>query len=399
MKQRTSVWIGIAFIALLAIVGCKAQDEVGESAVVPSSGELAATATPTVEATEEATPTPTKTLWPSRTPTIVFTPTMTHTPPNTLTPRPSFPGADLPPFTVEGRFLYDGCGELVVLRGVNKMVIWTDRDGDPAFQEITKTGANAVRVVWLTEGTAEELDIVLQNAINNQLIPMVDLHGAIGNWKMLPELVDYWVRPDIVEVLQRYEAFVIVNIANEIASNVRSVDQIAGYTDAILRMREAGLRMPLVIDASFLGKGIQHLDPIWEPLLEVDPLHNLMFSVHTYWTLKSGYDEETITSKILHTVDQEMPLMIGEFGHQWSNDPDEVILYQHIMALSQEYQIGYFPWSWGPGNRPQVFLDMTEDGMFDTLQGWGLEVAITDPNSIMNTSVRPYSIVHGECAP
>lgn len=102
MPKTTFVWFGIFLIALLVLLNCKAQDEVGETAVVPGSGELAATATPTVIATKTNTATLTKTLWPSRTPTIVFTPTVTHTPPNTLTPRPPFPGADLPPFRVGG---------------------------------------------------------------------------------------------------------------------------------------------------------------------------------------------------------------------------------------------------------------------------------------------------------
>lgn len=34
---------------------------------------------------------------------------------------------DKPGFYVSGRFLYDKCGNKVVLRGVNEMVIWRDR--------------------------------------------------------------------------------------------------------------------------------------------------------------------------------------------------------------------------------------------------------------------------------
>src|SRR5690606_35051972 len=52
-------------------------------------------------------------------------------------------------FFVDGRFLYDGCGEKVVLQSVNEMIVWSpQRDGLPEFVEIARTGANAVRIVW-----------------------------------------------------------------------------------------------------------------------------------------------------------------------------------------------------------------------------------------------------------
>jgi mannan endo-1,4-beta-mannosidase len=41
---------------------------------------------------------------------------------------------------------------------------------------------------------------------------------------------------------------------------------------------------------------------------------------------------------------------------------------------------------------------MTADSTYDTLFGWGLEVAVTHEFSIANTAVRPYSMVTGRCA-
>lgn len=354
---------------------------------------------PTSPPPPTATPEPTATDMPTLTVTraVTATRTPTHTPGPTLTPRPAFAGQDLPPFRVEGRFLYDGCGEKVVLRGVNKMVIWTDRDGDPAFAEIAKSGANVVRISWLMEGSAAELDIVLQNAIRNQLIPMVDLHDAIGKWKRLPELVDYWVRPDIVEVLNRYQSFVLVNIANEIAPTVASSEFIARYSEAVTRMRAAGLHMPLVIDAPELGQGLPLLHNSFEQLIAADPDHNLLFSVHAYWPRMWGNTDEHVTRMITNAVNAGMPLVIGEFGNKWEESPEGEIPYLLIIDLAQQYEIGWIAWSWGPGNNPQTFLDMTADGTFATLKDWGLEVAVTDPNSIQNTAIRPYSIVHGKC--
>ncbi|MCC5929436.1 MAG: hypothetical protein JJU28_09345 [Cyclobacteriaceae bacterium] len=74
---------------------------------------------------------------------------------------------------VKGRHLYDPCGEQVVLWGINEMFIWSDDPtGEKIMPEITKTGANAVRIVWLTDqqtaiASPENLDKVIQNSIAN----------------------------------------------------------------------------------------------------------------------------------------------------------------------------------------------------------------------------------------
>ena len=42
-------------------------------------------------------------------------------------------------------------------------------------------------------------------------------------------------------------------------------------------------------------------------------------------------------------------------------------------------------------------MDMTEDGRFETLHGWGLEIAETDPHSIRHTSRIPESLYRERC--
>jgi hypothetical protein len=42
-------------------------------------------------------------------------------------------------------------------------------------------------------------------------------------------------------------------------------------------------------------------------------------------------------------------------------------------------------------------MDMTEDGRFETLHGWGLEIAKTDPHSIRHTSRIPESLYREHC--
>ena len=304
--------------------------------------------------------------------------------------------SDYQGFQVRGRHLYDGAGEKVVLAGINKMVIWTDRDGIPAFPEIAKTGANVVRIVWLTEGSAEELDVAITNAIENDLIPMVDCHDSTGEWSKLQQCVDYWVRPDVLSVLKKHEPYLLVNIANEAgASELPGRIYRAGYELAIKRMRAAGIRVPLIIDADGYGQHIDALQDDGPYLIEVDPLHNLMFSIHMWWpsSVRGEGVDQLVIDEIAESVEMELPLIVGEFAARaW--ECKCCVPYRTIIEQCHLNEVGYLPWSWGPGNQDCGDMDMTEDGMFDTLHGWGMEVAITSTYSIQNIAVRPASVVN-----
>jgi mannan endo-1,4-beta-mannosidase len=301
-------------------------------------------------------------------------------------------------YHVVGRHPYDRCGERVVLRGVNKMIIWTDIDGIPSCGEIAKTGANTVRIVWLTSGSAAQLDEVISNCVAEQLIPMVDLHDGIGDWSMLPILVDFWTRPDILEVIARHRRYLLINIGNEVGrANVTPYEFRTGYESAVNRMRAAGIHVPLIIDGTDWRKDIDILQSEGPGLIEGDPDHNLMFSIHMWWPRMWGYSAETVIDELEESVDMELPLIVGEFGNLWTESAYGEIPYLTIVEWTHLLGVGMIPWEWGPGNNPQTWLDMTVDGTFDTLQGWGLEVAVTNQFSIHNTAVRPRSMVNGWC--
>ncbi|GAB4196003.1 MAG: hypothetical protein OHK0022_13150 [Roseiflexaceae bacterium] len=300
-------------------------------------------------------------------------------------------------FKVIGRHLYDRCGEKVVLRGVNKMIYWMDLDGIPSYGEIAKTGANVVRIQWLMPGTAAQLDTAISNAVAQQLIPMPELHDATGDWSKLPSLVDYWTRPDIVAVLLKHQQYLLLNIGNEVGNQVSDADYTAGYTQAISRLRAAGLRMPLVIDAPNYGQGIDAVQRTGPGLIAADPEQNLIFSVHTWWPYAWGYSDQRVIDEIRESVTMGLPLIIGEFGNKWDETPSGAIPYRTIIEQAHLNEVGYLPWEWGPGNNPQTWLDMTTDSTYATLRDWGLEVAVTSPYSIKNTAVRPRSMVTGNC--
>lgn len=304
--------------------------------------------------------------------------------------------SDLPGFKVAGRFLYDHCGEKVILRGVNKMTVWTDIEGE-AFPEIAKTGANCVRIVWDLKGTVEKLDAAITKCYENKMIPMVEQHDATGQFDLLSMMVDWWVSDSVVAVIQKHQQYLLVNIANECgAANIETAVFLADYTTAVTRMREAGIRTPLVIDGTDWGKDIDVLQATGPDLIAADPDHNLLFSVHTWWISEWGFSDDMIPNEINESIQMNLPLIVGEFAHTAVGCLGS-INYKLLLSECQKNEIGWLSWSWGPGNSDCPDQDMTTGNTYETLSGWGLEVAVTDENSIQNTSVRPKSIVDGVC--
>jgi len=306
----------------------------------------------------------------------------------------SYPG-----LRVQGRFLYDHLGEKVILVGMNKMIIWTDIDGIPSFSEIAKTGANCVRIVWATSGTAMQLEAAIYNCRANHMIPIPELHDATGNWLNLGVCVNYWCRSDIVDVIKRHQQYCIINIANECGQTVADADYRAGYEAAVNKMRSAGIHVPLMIDAAGYGQDINGLQANGPYLTSKDPDQNLLFSIHMWWPYEWQHTDQEVIDEIAQSVNMNLPLLVGEFGYKWDDTPNGAIPYHTIIDQCTANQVGWLPWEWGPGNNPQTFLDMTTDSTYATLFGWGLEVCVTYKNSIQNTAKRPASLTSLDPAP
>lgn len=305
-------------------------------------------------------------------------------------------------FKVSGRHLYDNCGEMVILRGISNPNIWFEKTGIPHFKEIEKTGANVVRIVWQTSGTPSDLDKAISNCIDLNMIPLIELHDATGDWSKLQQCINYWLRDDVVDVIIKHESYLLINIANEVGDgNVSGTTFRNGYINAVTSMRNAGIKVPLIIDATDWGKNINILQSQGPAIIDADPEHNVMFSVHMWWPKMYGYSEQSIINEIQESVKMNLPFIVGEFSqmHGECNDnfinENNSIAYKTVIRECQKNQVGYIAWSWFGNCNP--LWDMSTSGTFESLYDWGLEVAVTDENSIKNTSVRPYSIVNGKC--
>jgi mannan endo-1,4-beta-mannosidase len=315
---------------------------------------------------------------------------------------------------VNGRSLYTPCGDQILLRGVNKMIIYT---GDLAlrkqsFAEIRKTGANCTRIVWLAnptdqvDATPAGLDRNIQDCIDNGMIPMVELHDATGDWSMLQQMADYWVSPEVVSVVKKHEKYMLLNIGNEVGNETVTNEQFkAGYITAVTKIRTAGIHCPIVIDAAEWGKNLDMLIATGKDIIDADPDHNLIFSVHMYWAVSEGADEAFITSKLTAAYDANIPLIVGEFTYKFNMDKvcEYVCNYQTIIKDCQNLGFGWLAWEWGPGNgyfdKSCDIMDMTSDSYYSSLKnGWQSDVAIDNQYSIRNTSITPkYILLKGKC--
>lgn len=315
-------------------------------------------------------------------------------------------------YQVKGRFLTDPCGDTVILRGVNKMVIWRwdFPDGLGSLAEIAKTGANCVRIVWDYTGKAADLNTVLTTCENLKMIPMIEQHDDNPNdpdneMSSLPLYMQYWMKPEILAVIKAHQSHILLNIVNELGTfNTTTDDFVAAYKTAIDQFRNNGFNAPLVIDGSGYGQNLTMLQDAGPTLTPYDPMHNILYSVHLYWQYNFGDTDDEVTQTLQQSVEQNLPLIVGEFcKYQVNGDSGQAVSYKNIMAQCNAKKIGYLAWEWGPGNlgdnnKPVPWVGFTTDGTIATLNGWGYEVSMSSPDGINKTSVKSHYLLTDSCS-
>jgi mannan endo-1,4-beta-mannosidase len=303
-------------------------------------------------------------------------------PPITLNPNPP-PGAVKKPagmltngFFVTGGRLYDKFGNDFAPRGLNNPDVWFDI-GDQylaynALDNIAAYGANVVRIVWQTNatgGTPALLQRIIRHAVELKLVPLVELHdvtGGTSNQDLL-NMVAYYTSAPVKQILLQFEAFLLINIANEWSGN----DFRGGYTAAVAAMRAAGINHTLIIDANGFGQNAASIMTDGAALLAADPQHNLMFSVHMYEQYANNTGGHAkITSTLQSAVTAQLALVVGEFGWEAGN-PLTPIDAAFIMSECVRLKLGYLGWSWKGNGAAQVYLDLAVDWEGAQLSSWG----------------------------
>ena len=281
---------------------------------------------------------------------------------------------------VDGRHLHDPHGKQIVLRGINLPLLddW-DFPGSDKLADVEQTGANAVRVQWYInypDGrrpayTLADLDAFLAKCKASRIIPILGLWDVTCSGDMAAlntQLVPWWTSDDVVAVLDKHKGHLIINLANELGVYRWSGAPQAGLSDFKEAYREAltsvrqKLHMPIMLDAPDCGTSLEVWTTIGQELIDHDPDHNLLLSVHAYWAAYDGMPS------IADAVNLNLPVVFGEIANKQDEAADDVthfcfydldglgenhppqngFSYQALLRMLMTQDVGWLAWSWWP---------------------------------------------------
>ena len=289
-------------------------------------------------------------------------------------------------FTVDGTRLLDANGNEFVMRGINHPHSWFAAEDDVALEAIAATGANTVRIVCgdgqqYNRDSADTLKAIVEKCKELKMIAILEVHDITGkdNISLLENTVDYWI--DVKDALIGNETNVILNIANEWVGKWESEVWRDGYVSAIPKLREAGIKNTILVDAAGWGQYGQSIADYGEEVFAADPDANTMFSIHMYGS--AGKNKASIKRNLTGVTDKGLCIIVGEFGYTHSDgDVDE----DYIMEYCTENNIGYLGWSWKGNGGGVEYLDIANEWDGSVLSAdWG-EKLINGENGIAKTS-------------
>jgi len=308
------------------------------------------------------------------------------------------PSVASPTFKTSRTMLLDPCGQQMVVRGVNAGIAFPSDPEAKSLSEISLTGANTVRLTFrwrINKSNPQAVGVALQKAVENNIVAMPSIWDATGNWGQLSFAVDFWAQPEMVSVLRQYEDMLLLNIANEAgSSSVGHEDFRLQYSQAIKKLRKAGLHMPLVIDAANWGRDEAYIIQNARYLMRQDPDQNLLFSWHP-WDENQPQERYKIA---IDTINKKrIPLLLGEFSSVGAQEKG-IIDYDYLLQYASENDIGWLWWWWSSGLANTDLHAMTTDGLYGNWANAGEDVALTNPYGISATSQRTSYMENRSCS-
>lgn len=272
------------------------------------------------------------------------------------------------------------------MRGVNSPHAYFRTPAYHAMNDIKNYGFNTVRIVWCADNLErggrcerkdmhglEHLEAIFAKLRDLKLVAVLNLQNATGSddpWH-LALMVDWYTRPEVKDLLFRYQDMLIINIANEWYGSWHDPYQVYRntYQREIRRLRDAGLPHVLMIDARGWGQQFASIPENFEQLQGID--ENLLFSAHFY----DAFHNADRVREVFQTVRQmKIPFVVGEFACQ--HYPGQYVDCETIMAEANRNgeTYGYLAWSWAGNSSDLAGLDITSNRDWRSLTDWGQQL-------------------------
>lgn len=288
-------------------------------------------------------------------------------------------------FHTSGQKLLDANGKEFVIRGCNYSYAWQRGHEQTVIPAAKRIGCNAIRIQLSNGGKWQkcsygDLEKLIRLCEENKLIAVFNTHDETGSNSIsdLMNSVNYWI--EMKDLLNAHTATVIVNISNEWCGNWDSSIWADGYKQAISKLRSAGLKNTLMVDAAGWGQYPQCVAMRGTEVAQTDPDSNVVFSVHIYQD--AGKNDERAKLSMDYAMSAGVPAIVGEFAyfHQGEN-----VAYQKVMDYCAEKNMGYMVWSWTGNGSGAESCDMF--GSYDDSQ-WKTngEKTVKGSNGIQATS-------------
>lgn len=286
-------------------------------------------------------------------------------------------------FTVSGSSLRDANGNNFIPVGVNNPHIWFDTDAFNALPDLASKRVNCIRLVWDRSGSPTRLEQIIARCEALKIVPMVELHNGTGsnNPSDLNANAQYYASN--AGIFTRHARSVLINIGNEWGDFFLTDTQWRdAYRTAITTIRNAGIVTTLVCDGPSWGQRATGALTFGQELLNFDPQHNLLFSIHMYGSWNNSAD---INNAMASFKAKNLPMVVGEYGWNFNNGNNNLgcrVDHRALMNFATQYGYGTIAWSLKGNNADNAWLDLTTNWVTQT-SPWGVDV-FNYTNGIMN---------------
>jgi hypothetical protein len=261
-------------------------------------------------------------------------------------------------FVLNGK-LYDSNGVEFRIRGVNLCHYDSTGHSGPG---IARSNANAVRVgFYLSSVPTSTYVNTLQTYISDSEVAIATMFYVPGTTTVtsgdqstadLASVVQNWVTNfQYYSALQQH---LIIDVANEWGPQNSATWQSA-YVSAIASLRAAGYTAPIMIDTGGWGQDTADLLNYAQAVFNSDPQKNVIFSLHVYAGLGSGWTAASLNAYALQlqslAASAGMVFVFGEFGPGNNVGPSPTMLTpQQVIGAAEAAGIGWVGWAWDDNN-------------------------------------------------